>query len=114
MADSEAIALREDEKIVESLKHLDEDLCSNLFISIIELIEYFCLEAENYEMNQNKIFDGISSDLNDIGREAALFHCLAMPNDDVKLAVVKCLFVVPLDELEIDEISKIVGIVSQC
>ena len=37
-----------------------------------------------------------------------------MPNDDVKLAVVNCLFVVPLDELEIDEISKIVNIVSEC
>lgn len=73
---------------------------------------YFCLEAENYADNQNLLFEGISMDLNNNNREDSLFNCLNMPNDDVKLAVVKCLFVVPLDELDIDEISKIVAIVS--
>jgi hypothetical protein len=52
--------------------------------------------------------------LNENGREDALFNCLIIPNDDVKLAVVNCLFVVPLDELDIDEISKIVAIISGC
>lgn len=62
----------------------------------------------------NQIFDGISEFLNDNGREEALFKSLAIPNDDVKLAVVKCLFVVPLDELDIEEISQIVKIVEDC
>ena len=37
-----------------------------------------------------------------------------MPDDNVKLAVVSCLFVVPLDELESDEITQITAIMSQC
>jgi hypothetical protein len=106
--------IKKEKAIMASLSHMDDDIVSELFISIINLITYFCLEAENYADNKNKIFDGISSDLNDNGREASLFASLGMPNDDVKLAVVKCLFVVPLDELDIDEISKIVAIVSQC
>lgn len=63
------------------------------------------MEADMTEITGNYIFDSISEWLNDNGREAALFKCLAVPNDDVKLAVVKCLFVVPLDELDYDEIK---------
>ena len=33
-----------------------------------------------------------------------------MPNDNVRLEVVKCLFNVPLDELDVDEIAEIVNI----
>ena len=73
VADSEAMRERQEEKIKQSLKHLDDDIASELFISIIDLMTYFCLEAENYAINLNKIFDGISSDLNEIGREYALF-----------------------------------------
>ena len=66
------------------------------------------------DMTGNGIFDKISESLNDNGREDALFKSLAVNNDDVKLAVVKCLFVVPLDELDIAEIRQIVAIVSSC
>ena len=54
-----------------------------------------------------------SLDNNDlISREDALFNCLKVPNDDVKYAAVDCLFVVPLDELKANEISKICRIPS--
>lgn len=33
------------------MKHLDDDIASELFIAIIDLMKYFCLEAENYEKN---------------------------------------------------------------
>ena len=42
----------------------------------------------------------ISDSLNENNREAALFNCLIIPDDDVRLAVVECLFVVPLKEFE--------------
>jgi len=77
-------------------------------------MRFFCLEAENYDENQNVLFDAVSSSLNNNNREAALFNCLAVPDDTVKLAVVSCLFVVPLDELESDEISQITAIMTQC
>lgn len=94
------------------MKHLDDPIVSELFISIINLMRFFCLEAENYEENHNVLFDAVSYSLNQNNREAALFNCLNIPDDNVKLAVVSCLFVVPLDELESDEITQITAIMS--
>ena len=37
-----------------------------------------------------------------------------MPDDNVRLAVVKCLYVVPLDQFDEDEIEQIVKTISQC
>ena len=49
-----------------------------------------------------------------MGREKALF-CLIQVNDDkLKLAVVCCLFTVPPDELDIEELNSIVEIVATC
>ena len=63
-----------------------------------------CLEAER---KNNDYFDKVSDFLNKNGREDALFNCLVVNNDDVKLAVAGCLLVIPEDELEAEEISKI-------
>ena len=111
----EAEAAEQLEEIIwASLKNLEDELASELFISVINLITYFCREADNSDELGNFIFDTISESLNENGREDALFKCLAVPNDDVKLAVVKCLFVVPLDELDEPEIKQIVAIVGNC
>ena len=80
------------------MKHLDDQLVNDLFISIIKLIRFVCLEAECNE--RNKLFEAISETLNNCNRELALFNCLNIPDDDVKLAVVECLFVVPLEEYD--------------
>jgi uncharacterized protein Smg (DUF494 family) len=48
--------------------------------------------------------------LNESEREKALFNCLQVPNDEVRLEVVKCLFNVPLDEFDVDEVAEIVKI----
>ena len=45
--------------------------------------------------------------MNNNQRETALFNCLDIPNDDVRLAVVGCLFNVPLNELNMDEIHQL-------
>lgn len=47
-------------------------------------------------------------------RENALFNALRVPDDLVKLEVVGCLFTVPIDELEADEINNITAVMSQC
>jgi hypothetical protein len=83
-----------EKNIENSLKHLDDPIVKELFVSIIKLIRYFCAEAN--ENKDNNLFRAISDTLNEIDREAALFKCLTVPDDDVKLAVVQCLFVVPL------------------
>ena len=52
--------------------------------------------------------------MNEHRREDALFNCLKIPADEVKLAVVNCLFVVPQDELDKNEIEQIINIMSTC
>lgn len=77
-------------------------------------MEYFCLESERPGADQNHLFDEISQSLNQNKREDALFNCLAIPDDSVRLAVVRCLYVVPLDEFDSEEIERITSIVTTC
>ena len=82
---------------------MDDPILIDLFISMIKLIKFVCLEATIND--KNDLFDIISESLNGINREAALFNCLAIPDDNVRLACVECLFVVPLDEFDQEEIA---------
>ena len=50
--------------IENSLKHLDDPIVKELFVSIIKLIRYFCAEANDNK--QNNLFRAISDTLNEI------------------------------------------------
>ena len=91
---------------------MDDVLVHELFIAIVKLINFFCEEAE--KPNALPIYEEVSQSLNDVSREAALFNCLEVPNDEVRLAVVECLNSVPLDEFDNEEIGTILRIVGQC
>lgn len=56
----------------------------------------------------------MSEKLNEIQRENGLFNCLKVPDDKVRLAVVSCLFVIPLDEYEQEEIDSLTKTVTNC
>lgn len=99
-------------KILRSLSHLNDPIVIELLIRIINLIEYFCLQAAENQVNT--LFNAIAQSLNNNNRETALFNCLAIPDDDVRLAVVKCLYVVPVDQFDSDEISQICKIIVSC
>lgn len=43
-------------------------------------------------------------------REQALFNCLRVPNDDVKIAVVSCLYYVPISQLTRHEFQEMIDI----
>jgi len=86
--------------------HLDNVVVQKLFISIVQLINFFCEEAA--KSNNVQIFEAVSRSLNEAQRETALFNCLEVPDDEVKLAVVECLNNVPLSEFEADEIATII------
>jgi hypothetical protein len=43
-----------------------------------------------------------------------LFNCLVVPDDDVRLAVVQCLYVVALEEFDLEEIGHITKILGEC
>jgi hypothetical protein len=82
-----------------------------LFISVIQLIEFFCIKEMDKSTPEIAILcDSISSTLNANDREGLLFNCLEIPNDSVKLAVVKCLDKIPVDEIDIEETGHIVRI----
>lgn len=50
--------------------------------------------------------------LNGADREEALFRVLVIPNDDVRLAVVHCLYYVPINEIDGGEIDKLLKMMS--
>lgn len=52
----------------------------------------------------------MSASLNDFDREEGLFNVLDIPNDDVRLAVVNCLYYVPIDEIDSLEITLILNL----
>jgi hypothetical protein len=56
----------------------------------------------------------VSQALNDAGRESALFNCLEVPSDEVRLAVVECLYSVPLADFDQEETSTILRLLSSC
>ena len=95
-----------DKEKATQLQHLDNVVVQELFIAIINLINFFCEEAMH--ILSSSIFQEVSQSLNDSSREAALFNCLEIPNDEVKLAVVECLNNVPLSEFDTEEIATII------
>lgn len=93
-----------------SLQYQDDPIVHNLFISSIRLINFFAVEFEILEVKGGRDqqllkskYEAVCSQLNNNSRETALFRCLEVPNDEVRLEVVKCLFNVPIRELDAEE-----------
>ena len=85
-------------------------------MSIINLITLLGREASN-EDNENPLFNELALALNQMkpmNREQALFKALQNTDDDVRLAVVRSFFVIPLDQLDEKEIADIVAIADTC
>jgi hypothetical protein len=97
--------------ILASMGHLNDPIMIQFFIRAINLIEFFCRQA--VENKQNSLFAAIAESLNNNNRETALFNCLTVPDDGVRLAVVKCLFVVPIEQFDTEEINQICLILSK-
>lgn len=84
--------------IIENLQVQDDPIVCQLFKKIINLIRHICTEAipkGKHEM-PNRDFAEVARELNKEGREAALLMALYMRDDDIRLAVVNALYVVPL------------------
>ena len=103
-----------------ALEYLNDPIIHKLFIQIIKLIEFFCRElalltklekeATNGRIDENQrrlkqSYQQVCSRLNEADREQALFKCLEIPNDDVRLSVVHCLYYVPIEEIDAEEID---------
>lgn len=102
----------------------NDPILNRLFISIVKLIEYFQKSLEYFERWDRKpgvdigennrrlmeLCDNVSASLNEYDREEGLFNVLEIPNDDVRLAVVNCLYYVPIDEIDSLEIGLILDL----
>jgi hypothetical protein len=90
-----------------SLSHLTNKTIHQLFIAIVKLISYFS-EHSNLTSNITKVTAEIAKSLNQNQRETFLFNCLVIPSDDVRLAIVKCLLMIKVEEWETEEIGHLV------
>lgn len=116
--------IREKDVFVQ-LQFQDNQIIHDLFISIIKLINFFCLQYEKRKMDKDpddfshkenqsvyEAYEVCCQSMNENEREDAMFNCLEVPSDDVRLEVVKCLYNVPLAEYDNDEILKLINVIS--
>lgn len=87
------IAAKSKDQIMKVMSSLEDEYVSNLFVAIIDLMRFVCQHALS-----NELLEDVAEQLDEQGREDALFNCLALPDDIVRLAVVRCLFHVPLNQ----------------
>jgi len=78
----------------------DSVIVHEVFCELIRFIEIFTSLAD-----EDKFCDEISAELNKKGRERILFNLLSVPSDAVQDAVLSCLRLVPLDEMDSEEID---------
>lgn len=100
---------------------LNSPIMHKLFISIIKLIAIICeraaaeddvnLDEEDEDYQIKLLYEEYSETLNDLERETLLFNVLDVPNDDVKLAVARCLDKIKISEIDSDELSHLVRII---
>lgn len=98
------------EAIKDNIKSTNNPIITSLFKSIVNLITHFCRNTES----DNQLFSIVADNLNENSREEALFNSLVSQDEEVRLSVVKCLFVVPLEQLDSEEIEKIVEVIDKC
>lgn len=104
------------------LSKLSSPIIHKLFISIIKLISLICERAAEMEELSLKgaitseqerlkgLYDEYSEVLNSLQREELLLNCLDIQNDDIKLAVAKCLDNTKIKEIDSDELAHMVRI----
>lgn len=94
------------ERPAPALAALSNVLVHEAFVAIIELIEFFTAEEEE------PLCKIVSENLNQQGRETALFTLLDVPSDDVKCAVMSCIEKVNLAELDSEEIGFLIKLMN--
>ena len=95
-----------------SLRTLHNRHMCNLLESVINLVSYYC-EAASAKPTPSSTALTVSQRMNEGNREKYLFDCILCPSDKVRLAVVDCLYHVPLSQLDEDETSKLVNMLNE-
>ena len=95
-----------------SLRTLHNSYMTDLIESVINLVSYYC-EAAGQKPTPSPTALQVSQKMNEADREKYLFDCILCPSDKVRLAVVDCLYHVPLSQLDEDETSKLVNMLNE-
>lgn len=77
------------------------------FKNIVQLLKFYSKNAIDERSPIADICLEVAANLNNNGRDEALFLALATPNDDVRLAVVRCLLTIKVSELDSREVGKL-------
>ena len=88
------------------LLSLDSPILNDLFISITQLMSFFGRNSQNNSKIKN-ICKETCSEMNKLNRDDALSNILKIPNENVKLSVVRCFYFMNVEELEPEELSMI-------
>ena len=86
------------------LLSLDSPILNDLFISITQLMSFFGRNSQNNSKIKN-ICKETCSEMNKLNRDNALSNILKIPNENVKLSVVRCFYFMNVEELEPEELS---------
>jgi hypothetical protein len=89
-----------------AFENLNNEIMHRMLISIIRLITVFGKNSTKNTPIQG-ICHNVCSDLNNLGRDNYLCNCLLVPSDNVKKAVVDCLYYVDCNEFSVEEISSV-------
>jgi hypothetical protein len=95
-----------------SLRTLHNKHMTDLIESVINIVSYYC-EAAGKKPSPSPIALQVSQKMDEAEREKYLFDCILCPSDKVRLAVVDCLYHVPLSQLDEDETSKLVNMLNE-
>ena len=95
---------------IPTLRTLHNEYMCDLLVSVVDFIAYYCKAAVTTD---SPVAMRVSKQMNDNDREEHLFNCILCPSDKVKLAVVNCLYHVPLSQLDEDETSKLVNMLNE-
>ncbi|CAK85636.1 unnamed protein product (macronuclear) [Paramecium tetraurelia] len=96
------------QKLTKNLSSLLNVKVHEVFRSIIKLLKFFSKNAIGYDSPISDICMEVSKNLDNNGRDEALFIVLATPSDMVRLAVVQCLLTIKVSQLDSKEIGKLV------
>ena len=99
------------EDATRKLESLTNPVMHDLLVAVTDLITVYNEEAER---GDNRCAADVAKALNQRDREKILFSLLATPSDEVKLAAVRCLYAVPLKELDpTSEVSRLVSMLDR-
>ena len=89
-----------------------QEFIFDVLVSIINLISFFSKMNSLKNNPSYKVIEAVNNKLNNAGREEFLFKGLELNNDRLRLAIMKCLYNVPLNQFSTDEVSKMVSLLT--